>query len=169
MSPNPQDETTVLGAEWVRLDGRDCDSTYPFPTATTPGYFSVVVDGSQRMFLIGSGVENGGNPTGTTATAMVQLLSDPEDEEKNRAAGLTQWTACVPPPAPHKPSKGGMSGGAVAAVVILLLLLVGAGVAAYVYRAALMAWFDRIRNKNVGLNNTGRTAANSEFQSYQTM
>lgn len=174
VSPNPTDETTVRGVNWVRVDGRDCASTYPFPVATVPGYFDLLVDGKQRMLLVGAGVEFGANPTANSSTAMIQLLSDPSDFPVNEADGLVQWSACSPTPPgptpdpdpkPHKPGKGGMSGGATAAVVIFVLLFVGALVAAFIYRARLALWWAKIRSRNGGIN-----AGGNEFQqTYQTM
>ncbi len=90
-----------LGSSWVRVDGTNCASTWPF--LPSPALFAGVFDvASNHLILLGG--EQEGNPTQNAATAIVQLLASEATDTENQKDGLQKWTTCA---APVSSSSGG--------------------------------------------------------------
>ena len=89
------------GTNWTRVDSSsnsttmpDCAREWPFPIVADPGDFTGAVDGFGRLVILSAGLTNA-QPTGTRATAMIQLLATPANEQANQQAHLQQWTKCA--------------------------------------------------------------------------
>jgi hypothetical protein len=85
--------TQQLGSVWSRLDNTSCNTAWPYPVNPDPGDFIAGIDSLDRL-IISAPVYLRGNPTATTASAVIQLNSDAAKVATNVAAGLHQWSTC---------------------------------------------------------------------------
>lgn len=96
------------GTFWTRIDSSsnstimpDCAKVWPFPASPVLGQYGAMVDANDRLVIITAGNQ----PTGTAATALIQLLATANTTQTN-SASLTQQTSCRTPPPPELSSTG---------------------------------------------------------------